>query len=101
MKLRLVGALLLVLAAASVWAQLPSTTSVRAAGGDILITALGHASVQLERGGTVIIVDPVANQADLSKAKPADPSMAVRTPISKAGRMVILLRPSEKTGGLC
>ena len=53
-------------------AQLPSTTGVPAKGGDIVITALGHASVQLEQGGKVIIVDPVANQADLSKAKPAD-----------------------------
>ena len=50
----------------------PSTTSVPAKGGDLAITALGHASVQLEQGGKVILVDPVANQADLSKAKQAD-----------------------------
>jgi L-ascorbate metabolism protein UlaG (beta-lactamase superfamily) len=49
-----------------------STTNVPAKGGDIVITALGHASVQLEQGGKVIIVDPVTKQADLSKAKPAD-----------------------------
>ena len=53
-------------------AQIPSTTTVPATGGDIVITALGHASVQLEQGGKVVLVDPVANQADLSKAKPAD-----------------------------
>ncbi len=61
-----------VMAATLVWAQAPSTTSVPAAGGDIVITALGHASVQLEHGGKVITVDPVTNQADLSKAKQAD-----------------------------
>jgi L-ascorbate metabolism protein UlaG (beta-lactamase superfamily) len=59
-------------AAAPLWAQAPSTTRVPATGGDIVITALGHASVQFEQGGKVIIVDPVANQADLSQAKPAD-----------------------------
>src|SRR5213593_1839315 len=61
-----------VMAAAPLRAQLPSTTSVPAAGGEIVITALGHASVQIEHSGKVIIVDPVANQADLSQAKPAD-----------------------------
>ncbi len=58
--------------ASPLFAQLPSTTRVPAAGGDIVITALGHASVQIEQGGKVIIVDPVANQTDLSQAKPAD-----------------------------
>jgi L-ascorbate metabolism protein UlaG (beta-lactamase superfamily) len=53
-------------------AQTPSTTTIPAKGGDIAITALGHASVQIEQGGKVIIVDPAAQQADLSKAKPAD-----------------------------
>src|SRR4029434_432244 len=38
----------------------------------ITITALGHASVQVEQGGKVVIVDPVTMMADLSKAKPAD-----------------------------
>ena len=66
------GALLILMAATLVWAQTPSTTSVPAAGGDIVITALGHASVQLEHGGKVITVDPVTNQADLSKARQAD-----------------------------
>lgn len=43
---------------------------VPAAGGDIVITALAHASVQVEHGGVVIHVDPWSG-ADLSKAKPA------------------------------
>jgi len=51
---------------------MPSTTSVAAPGGAIAITALGHASVQIEQGGKVVIVDPVGGMADLSKAKPAD-----------------------------
>ena len=72
MRFRLSVALLTIMAAGLVRAQMPSTTSVPAKGGDIVITALGHASVQLEQGGKVIIVDPVANMADLSKAKPAD-----------------------------
>lgn len=72
MKFRLSAALLTIMTAAMVRAQMPSTTSVPAAGGNIVITALGHASVQLEQGGKVIIVDPVANMTDLSKAKPAD-----------------------------
>jgi L-ascorbate metabolism protein UlaG (beta-lactamase superfamily) len=61
-----------IMTASSLWAQIPSTTRVPAAGGEIVITALGHASVQIEHGGKVIIVDPVANQTDLSQAKPAD-----------------------------
>ena len=76
MRLRLSVALLvvvsIVMAVALVRAQTPSTTRVQAAGGDIVITALGHASVQLEQGGKVVIVDPVGGQADLSKAKQAD-----------------------------
>src|SRR2546427_1657943 len=64
---------LLVVVTASVGqAQMPSTTSVAAAGGAIMITALGHASVQIEQGGKVVIVDPVSGMADLSQAKPAD-----------------------------
>ena len=72
MKLRLVGSLLMLMVTVSVLGQIPSTTSVQSPGGDIVITALGHASVQFERSGTVVIVDPVTNFADLSKAKPAD-----------------------------
>jgi L-ascorbate metabolism protein UlaG (beta-lactamase superfamily) len=72
MRFRSIAALLMVMTAALVRAQAPSTTRVPAAGGDIVITALGHASVQLEQGGKVIIVDPVSSPADLSRAKPAD-----------------------------
>jgi L-ascorbate metabolism protein UlaG (beta-lactamase superfamily) len=73
MRLRLSAAFVTFVAVALVRGQTaPSTTRVPARGGDIVITALGHASVQLEHGGKVIIVDPVTNQADLSKARPAD-----------------------------
>jgi hypothetical protein len=44
---------------------------VPAAGGDIEITPLVHASVQIEHAGKVIQVDPW-NLADLSRATPAD-----------------------------
>ena len=72
MKLRWSVALLVVLAAAVGYAQMPTTTTVEAPGGALTITALGHASVQVEQGGKVVIVDPVTMMADLSKAKPAD-----------------------------
>ena len=72
MRLRWSVALLVVITASVGQAQMPSTTSVAAAGGAIMITALGHASVQIEQGGKVVIVDPVTGMADLSKAKPAD-----------------------------
>src|SRR5262245_46191678 len=42
-----------------------------AAGGDIEITPILHASVQLEHAGKVIQIDPWS-VADLSRAKPAD-----------------------------
>ena len=72
MRLRLTVVLVLVMVAALVRAQVPSSTRVAAAGGEIVITALGHASVQIEQGGKVVIVDPVAAQTNLSLAKPAD-----------------------------
>ena len=73
MALRLtLGVVSAAMVAALLQAQNPSTTRVPATGGEIVITALGHASVQFEQAGKVIIVDPVANQADLSQAKPAD-----------------------------
>jgi L-ascorbate metabolism protein UlaG (beta-lactamase superfamily) len=72
MKLRVSVVLFIVMVTALVQAQMPSTTRVPAAGGDIIITALGHASVQIEQGGKVVIVDPVAAQTDLSQAKQAD-----------------------------
>ena len=72
MKRRWSVALLVVLAAAVGYAQMPTTTTVEAPGGALTITALGHASVQIEQGNKVVIVDPVTMMADLSKAKPAD-----------------------------
>lgn len=61
-------ALLCALGAATAAAQ-PST--VPTDGGDIVITPLVHASVQVEHGGTVILVDPWS-AADLSSVLPAD-----------------------------
>jgi L-ascorbate metabolism protein UlaG (beta-lactamase superfamily) len=43
---------------------------VAATGGDIIVTPIQHASVQVEHGGKVIQVDPA--QGDLAKAKPGD-----------------------------
>ena len=72
MRLRWSVAVLFLITASVAYAQLQTTTMVNAPGGAIMITALGHASVQIEQGGKVIIVDPVTMMADLSKAKPAD-----------------------------
>jgi L-ascorbate metabolism protein UlaG (beta-lactamase superfamily) len=72
MTFRSTAALITLLLASLARAQTPSTTSIPGRGGDITITALGHASVQIEQAGKVILVDPVAAQTDLSKAKPAD-----------------------------
>jgi L-ascorbate metabolism protein UlaG (beta-lactamase superfamily) len=59
-------------AVASAQAQAPAVDKVPASGGDIVITPIGHASVQIEHGGTVIQVDPVAAQGDVARAKPGD-----------------------------
>jgi L-ascorbate metabolism protein UlaG (beta-lactamase superfamily) len=59
---------LAVMAAATIHAF--QTDTVPAASGDIRITPITHATVQIEHAGKVILVDPA--QADLSKAKPAD-----------------------------
>lgn len=48
-----------------------ATDTFPAKGGDIEITPIVHASVQLEYAGTVIVVDPWS-VGDLSRAKPAD-----------------------------
>ena len=72
MRLCLSVVVCIVMVASLVRGQMPSSTRVLAASGDIVITALGHASVQIEQGGKVVIVDPVAAQTDLSQAKPAD-----------------------------
>jgi L-ascorbate metabolism protein UlaG (beta-lactamase superfamily) len=63
--------LMTVVAAASIVAGMPAADRFPAAGGDIEITPLVHASVQLEHAGTVIQVDPWS-VGDLSRAKPAD-----------------------------
>lgn len=53
--------------------QVPSVDKVPATGGDIQITAIAHASLQIEQGGKVIHVDPVTNMGgDYSKTKQAD-----------------------------
>jgi len=59
----------MVIVPAALWAQ-SSTTMIPAAGGDITITAIQHAGVQVEHAGKVIQVDPA--QGDFSKAKQAD-----------------------------
>ena len=61
--------LLVLVASWSVSTQ--SLSRVSARGGDIVITPLLHASVQVEHAGRVIQVDPWS-VADLSEAKPAD-----------------------------
>lgn len=52
--------------------QVPVTDRVPASGGEILVTPMAHASLQIEQGGKVIHVDPVLRGADYSAAKPAD-----------------------------
>src|SRR5574342_1325830 len=58
-------------AAALTTATMTAADRFPAAGGDIEITPIVHASVQLEYAGTVIQIDPWS-VGDLSKAKPAD-----------------------------
>jgi L-ascorbate metabolism protein UlaG (beta-lactamase superfamily) len=60
----LIFSLVLVPIAASAQSVVPAT------GGNITITPIQHASVQIEYGGKVIQVDPA--QGDFSKAKPGD-----------------------------
>lgn len=45
--------------------------TIPATGGNIELTPMAHAHVQIEFGGTVIHIDP-SNQANLAAAKPAD-----------------------------
>ena len=47
-----------------------STTVIAASGGDIVVTAIMHGSVQIEHAGRVIQIDPA--MGDLKKAKDAD-----------------------------
>ncbi|MCC7415654.1 MAG: MBL fold metallo-hydrolase [Acidobacteria bacterium] len=61
----------LALAPAALYAQAPAaSTTFAATGGDITITPIQHASVQIEQAGRVIQVDPA--QGDFSAAKKAD-----------------------------
>lgn len=62
---------LVVLVASVVLAGQAVTSRVPATGGDIIVTPITHASVQIEHGNTVIHVDPWSS-GDYSKAKPAD-----------------------------
>ena len=65
---RIFSTVVLVLGLTPVIATAQST--VPATGGDITITPIQHATVQIEHAGKVIQVDPA--QGDLSKAKPGD-----------------------------
>jgi len=51
-------------------AALAQSSTIPASGGNIVITPIQHASVQIEHAGRVIQVDPA--QGELSRAKPAD-----------------------------
>jgi L-ascorbate metabolism protein UlaG (beta-lactamase superfamily) len=57
-------------AAALLPAAVSAQSTIPAAGGNIVITPIQHATVQIELGNTVVLVDPA--QGDLSKAKPGD-----------------------------
>jgi len=60
------------IACAAAWPALAAQSDrIPAAGGDIVITPIVHASVQIEHAGTVIHVDPWS-QGDYAQAKPAD-----------------------------
>jgi L-ascorbate metabolism protein UlaG (beta-lactamase superfamily) len=60
--------------------SLAASDRIPANGGDIDITPLVHASVQLEFGGKVVQVDPWS-AGDLSKAKPADLILITDDPV--------------------
>jgi L-ascorbate metabolism protein UlaG (beta-lactamase superfamily) len=60
--------------------SLTAADRVPANGGDIEITPLVHASVQIEFGGKVVQVDPWS-AGDLTKAKPADLILITDNPI--------------------
>lgn len=75
MRIPITAAALLLLAV-----SLTAADRVPANGGNIEITPLLHASVQLEFGGKVVQVDPWS-AGDLSKAKPADLILITDDPI--------------------
>lgn len=99
--------LALVLLAAALAAQMASDR-IAATGGDILITPITHASVQIEHAGRVIQVDPWS-QGDYATAKPADLILltdnhpdhldpAAIAKIRKAGAPVVA--PAAASGGI-
>lgn len=70
-SVRMIAALAASLALASLAVATGAQDRFPAAGGDLVITPLIHASVQIEHRTTVIQIDPWS-RADLSRAKPAD-----------------------------
>ncbi len=66
-----VVAVVVTLACAATPAESQQPHRIAADGGDIVITPILHASVQVEHNGTVVHVDPWS-AGDLSEAKPAD-----------------------------
>jgi len=58
---------LMAVAGGALWAD-----TIPATGGDIVITPITHASLQIEHAGKVIQVDPWSMGSDYSKAKAAD-----------------------------
>ena len=95
--------MVLVSCAAGVFAQ--SSDRIPATGGDIVITPVIHASVQIEYNGLVIQVDPWS-AADLSALKPADLILVTDNPghhldtgaiefLSKADTPVVITSAGE------
>ena len=90
MRIQLTAAAILTLAAA-----VSAADRVPANGGDIEITPLVHASVQLEFGGKVVQVDPWS-AVDLSRAKPADLILITDDPVHHLD--VIAIKQLRKPG---
>jgi L-ascorbate metabolism protein UlaG (beta-lactamase superfamily) len=86
-----------------------ASDKIPASGGDIVITPITHASVQIEHAGKVIQVDPWSN-GDLSNARPADIILvtdihadhldpAAIDKVRKAGTEVVLPKAAADTAG--
>ena len=69
---------------------------VPAAGGDIEITPIIHASVQVEYAGTVIQIDPWS-AGDLAKVKPADLILITDDPVHHLDLKAIPRRPRGRS----
>src|SRR5688572_15062493 len=104
---RLALALSIVLVPVAVTAQ-SATTTIAATGGDIMITAIQHGSVQIEHAGKVIQVDP--SEGDFSKAKQADLVLVtdihgdhlnpnVIAKVRKAGASVVMPAAAQSQAG--